>query len=138
MFWTAAAGLDCAMLLLDAAPGRFDLPSRPRAQLDAANGYGAREFSICEYLRRAFAGADQSGLGQQLRGDLHPLRKPVEIVQPYQLMLDSKDISESALGETSRERHLAALEPWLPPAGPVMSRTRLDSLMTFTGSFSSS
>src|SRR6266545_5635418 len=110
MFWTADAALFCAMLLLDAAPGRFDLRACASAHLDAANGDGARQIAICQHLGRTLSLVDQSDVGQRLLSYFHSLGQTVQIVQPNDLMLDAKDIRETALWQPPGERHLAALE----------------------------
>src|SRR5688572_23140034 len=121
MFWTAAAGLFCAILLLDAASGRFDLLACAGAHADAANGYGAREIAIGKHLCRTLAGADESRLHEGFPGDFRTLgHTALEVAQTNDLMLDPKDIRETTLREPSRERHLATLELWLATARTVM------------------
>src|SRR5688500_19223575 len=110
MFWTAAAGLFCAILLLDAAPGRFDLLPRARAHPDSANRDCARQIAICEHLCRAFPRLDQSRLEERLSRHLGPARPALpEIAQTNDLVLDPKDIAESARWQPLRARPLAAL-----------------------------
>src|SRR5215212_4876550 len=98
MFWTAAAGLFCAILLLDAAAGRFDLFARTRAHFDSTHGDGARQIAIGEHLCRAFARADQTGLDERLPRHFRSFRHALlEIAQANDLMLNSKDIGKPAL-----------------------------------------
>jgi hypothetical protein len=119
------------MLLLDSASGRFDLRSCASAHLHAAYCNGARYLAICEYLRRAFPPMNQADLDQSLGRYFHSFRQTAQVVQPNNLMLNAKDIRETTLWQPSRKRHLATLEPRLTAAGPMMSRARLDSLVTF-------
>src|SRR5688572_10531229 len=139
MFWTAAAGLFCAILLLDAASGRFDLLTRARAHPDSANCHGARQITICKHLCRALACADEAGLDQRLRRHFGAFRHAsLEIAQTNDLMLNAKDIGKSALRQSPRERHLAALEMRLAAAGTVMACARLHSLVSLSGRLSRS
>src|SRR6188474_2855588 len=110
MFWTAEAALFCAMLLLDAAPGRFDLCACASTHPDTANGDGARQIAICQHLGRTLSLVDQSDVGKSLLGHFHSLGQTVEIVQPNDLMLNAKDIRETPLWQPPCERHLATLE----------------------------
>jgi len=131
MFWTAAAGLFCAILLLDAASGRFDLPACARAHPDSANGDGALQIAICEHLCRALSLADESRCDESFSRHLGSLRQAcLEIAQTNDLMLNPKDIGETTLWQASRERHLSALEVRLATARAVMARACLDSLVS--------
>src|SRR5665647_548737 len=133
MFCTAAAGLFCAILLLDAAAGRFDLFARTRAHLDSADGHGARQIAIGEHLCRAFPGSDQAGLNERIFRDFSSVRHALlEIAQTNDLMLDSKDIREPTLWQPPRERHLATLELWLSATGSVVSSARLHTLVSLS------
>src|SRR5687768_10375891 len=135
MFWTAAAGLFCAILLLDAAAGRFDLFARTRAHLDSTYGDSARQIAICEHLSRTLARTDQAGCNESLSRRFRTRRQTLlEIAQTNDLVLDPKDIGETALWQPSRERHLAALELRLSTAGTVMAGACLDSLVSLSGS----
>src|SRR5687768_16825912 len=134
MFWTAAAGLFCAILLLDAAAGRFDLFARARAHPDSANRYGAREIAIGEHLCRALARTDEAGLHERLARDFGTLRHAaLEIAQTNDLVLNPKDIGEPTLRQAPRQRHLAALELRLASTRTVMARACLDSLVSLAG-----
>src|SRR5688500_16256099 len=124
------------MLLLDAASGRFDLRACAGAHLHAANGYGARQIAICQHFGRTLSLADQPDVGERLLGYFHSLGQTVEIVQPNDLVLDAKDIRETALWQPPCERHLAALDLRLPAAGAMVARARLDTLVTLTRGFS--
>jgi hypothetical protein len=133
MFWTAAAALFCAILLLDAASGRFDLSACARAHLDSANGDGALEIAIGEHLCRAFARTDESRRDECFLRHFGSLRNArLEIAQTNDLMLNPKDIGESTLWQASRERHLASLEVRLATARTMMARARLDSLVSLS------
>src|SRR5829696_2735964 len=99
MFWTAEAALFCAMLLLDAASGRFDLCACASTHSDTANGDGARQIAICQHLCRTFSLMDQPDVGESLLSHFHSLGQTVEIVQPNDLMLNAKDIRETSLRE---------------------------------------
>jgi hypothetical protein len=121
-------------LLLDAASGRFDLLTCASAHPDTANGDGALEIAIGEHLCRAFARTDESRCDERISRDLGSLRETrLEIAQTNDLMLNPKDIGETALWEASRERHLATLEMRLAATRTVMARARLDSLVSFSG-----
>jgi hypothetical protein len=134
MFWTAAAGLFCAILLLDAAPGRFDLLACTRAHFQSANGHGAREIAICKHLCRAFARVDETRRNERISRDFGILwHALLEIAQTNDLMLYPKDIGETTLWQPSRERHLATLELRLAAARTVMARACLDSLVSLSG-----
>src|SRR6476660_1831109 len=130
MFWTAAAGLFCAILLLDAAAGRFDLLARTRAHLDSADGYCTRQITICEHLCRTLTCCNQSSLNESVSRDFCSCRKTLlQIAQTNDLMLDTKDISETTLWQAPRERHLSTLELRLAAARSVVSRACLDTLV---------
>jgi hypothetical protein len=130
MFWTAAAGLFCAILLLYAASGRFDLLACARAHPDSPDRYRAGQLSIGEHLSRALARADEAGLNEGLPRHFGPFRNaPLEVAQTNDLMLDPKDIRETTLRQAARERHLAALELRLASTRAVMSSAGLDSLV---------
>jgi hypothetical protein len=119
-------------LLLDAASGRFDLLTCASAHPYTANGDGALEIAIGEHLCRAFARADESRRNERISCHFGSLRKArLEIAQTNDLMLNPKDIGETALWQPSRERHLATLEMRLAAAGSVMAGARLDSLVSF-------
>src|SRR5687768_13294595 len=123
------------MLLLDAASGRFDLRACAGAHLHAANGYGARQIAICQHLGRTLSLVDQPDVSERLLGNFHSLGQTIQIVQPNDLVLDAKDIRETALWQPPRERHLAALELGLPSARAMVARARLDSLVTLARGF---
>jgi hypothetical protein len=118
------------MLLLDAAPGRFDLLSSSSARLHAANCDGPVDFAIREHFCRTLSLVNQSDFGERLLGYVHSLGKAREIVQSNDLMLNAKDIREPTLWQPSRERHLSALEPRLAAAGAMVAGARLDSFVT--------
>jgi hypothetical protein len=125
--------LFCAILLLDAAAGRFDLLARTRAHLDTANGYGAIQITIGKHLCRAFPGSDQSSQNQRISRDFGSGRKALlEIAQTNDLMLDPKDIRETTLWQPPRERHLSTLELRLSAAWSVVSRACLHTLVSLT------
>jgi hypothetical protein len=123
--------LFCAILLLDAAPGRFDLLACARAHPESTNGNGARQIAICEHLCRALARADEACLDETLSRYLGACRHALlEIAQTNDLMLNPKDIGETTLWQPSRERHLATLELGLSTAGSMMAGASLDSLVS--------
>src|SRR6478672_870354 len=133
MFWTAAAGLFCAILLLDAAAGRFDLLARTRAHLDSADGYCTRQITISEHLCRTFTCRNESSLNESVSRYFRSLRKTLlEIAQTNDLVLNTKDISETTLWQPPRERHLTTLELWLSSTRSVVSRACLDTLVSLT------
>jgi len=130
MFWTAAAGLFCAILLLYAASGRFDLLACASAHANSTNSDGALEIAICEHLCRALSLTDESRGNERFSRHFGSLGKAcLEIAQTNDLMLNSKDIGESTLWQASRERHLSALEVRLAAARSVVARARLDALV---------
>src|SRR6476469_4729974 len=133
MFWTAAAGLFCAILLLDAAAGRFDLFARTRAHLYTADGDSAIQIAVGEHLCRALPCSDQSGLHERLSRHFRSgWQSLLEVAQTNDLMLDPKDISETTLWQPPRERHLSTLELRLAAAGSVVSRACLDTLVSLS------
>jgi len=122
------------MLLLDAASGRFDLLACARAHLDAADSNCARQITICEHFCGTLSRNDESRLYERLPRSLYASRQALlEIAQANDLMLDSKDIREPALWQSSRERHLAALELRLSATRTVMASARLGSLVSLAG-----
>jgi hypothetical protein len=125
--------LFCAILLLDAAAGRFDLFARTRAHLNSANGYSTRQIAIGEHLRRSLTGSDQSSLNQRVSRHFRPCRQALlEIAQTNDLMLDTKDIRETTLWQAPRERHLATLELGLSATRSVVSGARLHTFVSLT------
>jgi hypothetical protein len=125
--------LFCAILLLDAAAGRFDLLARTRAHLDTANSHGAIQIAIGKHLCRAFPGSDQPSLNQRISRDFSAGWKTLlEVAQTNDLMLDPKDIRETTLWQPSRERHLSALELRLSATRTVMACACLDTLVSLT------
>src|SRR6476619_475529 len=129
MFWTAAAGLFCAMLLLDAASGRFDFLARASTHLDAANCDGARKLAVGQHLGRTLSPMNESDFGESLLSHFHSLGEPGQIVQSNDLMLHAKDIREPTLWQPPGERHLSTFEPRLAAAGSVVTCSRRDSLV---------
>src|SRR5687768_4066507 len=110
MFPTAAAGFVCAMLLLDAAPGRDNLLTGPGADLQPADRDGAADLAVGEDLRRTLGGANDAGLGERFARDLRARRDALEVGQPDDLLRLAERVREAALRHAPRERHLAALE----------------------------
>src|SRR5688572_16271447 len=129
MFASAAAGLACAMLVLDAASGRHDLLARAGAHLQPAHGDRALDPAVGEHLRRPLAGADDARLDERLRRRLGALGQPLQVLEPHQLVGDAERVGEAALRDAARQRHLAALELRLAAARAVMARARLAALV---------
>src|SRR5215203_5231951 len=133
MFWTAAAGLFCAMLLLYAAPGRFNLLTCASAHANSANGDGARQIAICEHLCRALSSIDQTSRDETLTRHFGAGQALLEIAQTNDLMLNPKDIGETALWQPPSQRHLPTFELGLAAARAVVTSASLDSLVSLTG-----
>src|SRR6185312_591023 len=126
-----AAALSCAMSVLDAASGRDNTVTHRCAHADAADGHRARERAVRQQLGGAFTLSDQSRLDEHVGRDLVFRRQLVDVTQVHDLRLHPEWIGEAALGQTARERHLAALEVRLVAARPVMTGSRLDALVAF-------
>src|SRR5688572_6349109 len=121
MFATAAAGLACAMLLLDAASGRNDLVTRRGAHLHTADGDRIGDCAVRKELRRTLTSPDHSCGSQRLLCNLCSCRYALQVVQANDLMLDPEGAREATLGNPTGQRHLSTLEPWLAAAGAVVA-----------------
>jgi hypothetical protein len=126
------------MLLLYAASGRDNFLTCRCTHLDTTKSHSAGRFTIGQQLCRSLPLADDSGILQRFLGDFRSFRQAIEIAEPDNLMLDAKDIRETTLGQTTRERHLATFELWLAATRSVVTRAGLDSLVSLTGSLSGS
>jgi hypothetical protein len=116
-------------LVLYPASGRFDFLPSASACLDSAHGHALCGVSIREKLGWALSLTDQSRFGQSLLRHFSALRQSGKIVEPDDLVLYTKDIRETTLGDAASERHLPALELGLAAAGAVMATARLDTLV---------
>src|SRR5438132_526497 len=134
MFAIACAGAFWAILVLHAASGRHDLLARTRAHLDSANRVRGADVTVGEQLRRPLAAANEPGRRQRFLGDFAALGQPAQILEAHRLVLHAENVGEAALRQASRERHLAALELRLSAARTVVTRARLDSLVSLAGS----
>src|SRR6516225_7022870 len=117
------------MLLLDAAARRLDRGAPRGAHLHAAHGERARHLAVREELRRPLRRADQPCLRERLARDLRARRELPEVTEAHDLVLHPERVREPPLRQPPRERHLAALEAWLPAAVPVVTAARLDALV---------
>jgi hypothetical protein len=111
------------------ASGRFDFLTSASAHLDATYCHTLGRIAIREKLGGALTLTDQSRFSQGLLGNFGAFGQPGEVVETHDLVLDTKDIREPALGDAPRERHLAALELGLATAGPVVTTAGLDSFV---------
>src|SRR5262249_62354780 len=84
--------------------------------------------SVREQLDLPVLAAHEPRLGERLRRDL--AAHFVKVVEADDFRLLTKWICEAALGQTPRNRHLSALERRLAAARTMVSRARLDALMT--------
>src|SRR5688572_8584889 len=133
---TAAAGLVCAMLGLDAASRRENLLPSRRAHLDAAHRHGTRELAVGKHFGRTLPAMHPALLGKRFLRHLGSLGPMVQCIQGNDLVLHAKLIGESALRQPPRERHLTALEVGLAAARAAMACARLASLVPLAGRFS--
>jgi hypothetical protein len=116
-------------LVLYPASGRFDFLPSAGAHLDSAHGHALCGVSVREKLGGSLSFADQSRFGQSLLRHFSALRQSGQIVEPDDLILYTKDIRETTLGDAASERHLTALELGLAAAGAVVAAARLDTLV---------
>src|SRR5579872_568762 len=130
-----AAAFSCAMSVLDAASGRDNTVTHRRAHPDAADGHRARERAVRQQLGGSLALPDQSRLDEHVGRDLVFRRQLVDVTQVHDLRLHPEWIGEAALGQTARERHLAALEMRLVAARSVMAGARLDAFVPLARRF---
>src|SRR5688572_25740854 len=128
---TAAAGLVCAMLRLDAASRRENLLPGRRAHLDAAHRHGTRELAVGQHLRRTLPAMHPALLGQRFLRHLGPLGPAVQRFQGNDLMLDAELVREPALRQPTREGHLTTLEVRFTATRAAVASACLASLVAF-------
>jgi hypothetical protein len=121
-------------LVLYTASGRFYFLPSAGAHFDAAHDDTLCDVAIREKLGRPFSFTDQSCLGQSLFGHFGAFRQLAKVIETDDLIHYSKDIRETTLRDAASKRHLAAFELGLAATRTVMARSRLDTLVSLSGS----
>src|SRR6476661_2719569 len=127
LFWAMRVLLGGAALLLDLAARGDDHLAGGCADLQAAHRDRLRELAVGQHLHRSLT-LHQPGRAQRI--GRHLAIEQRELVETDDVRFLAERVREAALRQPARERHLAALEAGLAAARAMVTRARLDALVT--------